>query len=364
MIKSNTITVIAPNAKAQAMWVTMWAALLNVLYSLGFKVEAFEQPAAIATPKPKRTQKAKPSKPVEPTTVEIPFIRKTYYVRGQLKELGATSDRTRKVWIVPAAVADQARALVAPKSRRSTKPAPVVNVTPAAPVIRAPIPLAKNATPAEVEIRTVSFSKPSTPYIGKPRAEFSSWLADRGYRAAPVARPTVQAEPAPVASLPPAPAVKAPAARKVTASPKAPDARPLDERLAAIAEHAEPPSRRQIGRHLVWLREIRLEDLKAAVQGMSQKRVDRRDNMLFIAGDETSAAVPVRALKRLIRLSAKWKAYGLYMNSTLGLMARYDGKWGNSGHLILRASPTPARVHLERDYVVSLPNDRESRRVA
>ena len=45
MIKSNSITVIAPNAKAQAMWVTMWAALLNVYYSLGFKVEAFEQPA-------------------------------------------------------------------------------------------------------------------------------------------------------------------------------------------------------------------------------------------------------------------------------------------------------------------------------
>ena len=351
MIKSNSITVIAPNAKAQAMWVTMWAALLNVLYSLGFKVEAFEQPAkpvkavkaVKATPKAKRAPvKRAARKPaaakVEPAPafIEIPFSRETYIRRAALKNLGAVSNRAAKLWVIPAKNEALARELLALRKPRAVPAAPV------AVKVQAPV------TPAPA-------------YIGRPRAEFSSWLANHGYQAPTVQRPAVQAEPAPVASIAPPKAVKIPTPRKVTRDPKF-DGRSVDERLAVVSVMAEPPSRRQIGRHLVWLREIRLEDLKAAVQAMKQTTVDGRPNLMFVAGDSTEIGVPVRALKRIVRLSAKWKAYGLYMNSTLGLMVRYDTKFGNSGHLIIGTHDRTRAT--DRDYVIALPNDRESTKAA
>ena len=210
---TQTFTLTAPDSKKFALWVTMWASILSVLHVLGIEVQAADSKPApkakpvkatrvkavkvsradndierarfasfgrptrvVESPKVKQAPVKRARKPSvkdqpvavtpEPEFIEIPFSRETYRVRRQLTELDAKSNRSAKLWVIPAVNAQKARDLVSPPQ-----------VKRAAPV--APPPVAK------VEPKVEPVEKPV--YIGNNRSEVQSWLSSRGF--APPVRP-------------------------------------------------------------------------------------------------------------------------------------------------------------------------------
>ena len=364
---THTFTLTAPDSKKFALWVTMWAGILSVLHVMGIQVQGAMPTGKAPKAKPvkpirakavkvtraaKATRKAKPApvkravrkqaaKPVQPVAVkvepepafiEIPFSRETYRFRHQLGELGAKSNRAAKLWVIPAANADRARALLTPPK---VQPAPVA--------------------PPAPKVQPVKAAKQIPAYIGKPRAEFSSWLSSRGYQAPTVERPSIQPEPAPVTTIDLPGAYTRPVeARKVPASPKG--KRSASDILADLSESASEPTFETFGRHKQWVRQVNGADLAEAVRAMKATR-------LVIAGTESTTTVLVSNLKSIVQVSRQWKSAQWFMNSTIGLVVRFQGRHSRGGQLIAATYDTPARIET-RDYVIALPNDRESTKAA
>ena len=349
---------------------------------LGGVAEVIATPAA-ATVAPKATRKAAKRGPSTRVTVETVKAIEAPQAPVTLDLTAIAEASIRKFEAKPSYPAQQNRLeqwlgqrgykLPVNVFGHIVKPAPVQ----AAPVIRAPIPMAKNSTPAEVEIRTVQLSKtpkakaePSHPVLSQAIVlaetapdEFRAFLAVNGRAiAAEMGKPFKVASggswEAYLASKSDEYLLGAvrEGLRTARAHTNEQTRKTRKGRAAAGFQAAASKVRPAIvaingsgkgkGYQVTELPTAELfAAVKSATNGGSLRIFDGSRS-----GELPDATIPIATLKRVGTLIPSWHSFSVYYSVKFGLVVKYVGKHGNRGQLLLDSGPSAID---ENDYVIA-----------